>query len=205
MGADPYLCVADPTGRLPPLWDGPLRPGRDSDHMNTVGEPYSGKPNVRFDEGRPGRRQPNRPPTLPEIVRIAELISSSSRSGLANRPEVARRRLTADPADQLIDSCAVQPAHDALSVDDQQRRDLPVEVLPFLAGGGISVVDLPHPAADAQGLQVLVHHLRLRVARAAVDDRVHFCSLIGTVAGGCVNRYVSIYRKNLWVHSEGSR
>src|SRR5215471_5009851 len=71
MGADPYLCVADPTGRLPPLWDGPLRPGRDSDHMNTVGEPYSGKPNVRFDEGRPGRRQPNRPPTLPGIARIA--------------------------------------------------------------------------------------------------------------------------------------
>src|SRR5215468_9208355 len=81
MGADPYLCVADPTGRLPPLWDGPLRPRRDSDYMNTIGEPYSGKPNVRFDEGRPGRRQPNRPPTLPEIVRIAKLIRSSSRRG----------------------------------------------------------------------------------------------------------------------------
>src|SRR5215813_2746399 len=28
--------------------------------MNTVGEPYSGKPNVRIDEGRPGEAVPNR-------------------------------------------------------------------------------------------------------------------------------------------------
>ena len=28
--------------------------------MKTVGEPYSGKPNVRFDEGRPGEAAPNR-------------------------------------------------------------------------------------------------------------------------------------------------
>ena len=28
--------------------------------MNTVGEPYSGKPNVRIDEGRPGEAAPNR-------------------------------------------------------------------------------------------------------------------------------------------------
>ena len=27
--------------------------------MNTVGEPYSGKPNVRIDEGRPGEAVPN--------------------------------------------------------------------------------------------------------------------------------------------------
>jgi hypothetical protein len=34
--------------------------------MNTVGEPYSGKPNVRFDEGRLARLSgPDQSPTLP--------------------------------------------------------------------------------------------------------------------------------------------
>jgi hypothetical protein len=34
--------------------------------MNTVGEPYSGKPNVRFDEGRLARPSgPDQSPTLP--------------------------------------------------------------------------------------------------------------------------------------------
>jgi hypothetical protein len=42
-------------GNLQSLWDDPLRLACESAHVNTVGEPYSGKPNVRFDEGRLGR------------------------------------------------------------------------------------------------------------------------------------------------------
>ncbi len=38
---------------------------RDSDHVNTVGEPDEGKPHVRFDEGRLGRFRLNQSPTLP--------------------------------------------------------------------------------------------------------------------------------------------
>src|SRR5215813_2398197 len=60
MGRGAHDGMVCPAGRLQPLWDGPLYRCRDSDHMNTVGEPYSGKPNVRFDEGRPGEALPTR-------------------------------------------------------------------------------------------------------------------------------------------------
>jgi len=40
-------------------------PKRDSDYVNTVGEPDEGKPHVRFDEGRLGRLRLNQSPTLP--------------------------------------------------------------------------------------------------------------------------------------------
>src|SRR5262249_43720546 len=60
MGGGAHDGMVCPAGRLQPLWDGPLYRCRDSDHMNTVGEPYSGKPNVRFDEGRPGEALPTR-------------------------------------------------------------------------------------------------------------------------------------------------
>jgi hypothetical protein len=39
---------------------------RDSDHVNTVGEPDEGKLHVRFDEGRLGRLRLNQSPTLPK-------------------------------------------------------------------------------------------------------------------------------------------
>src|SRR5215467_5748390 len=52
MGPGPRHRLVRQAGGLHPLRDGPLPWGRDSDHVNTVGEPYSGKPNVRFDEGR---------------------------------------------------------------------------------------------------------------------------------------------------------
>ena len=59
MGSNAHAGMVCPTGHFHPLRDGPLYPHRDSDHMNTVGEPYSGKPNVRIDEGRPGEAVPN--------------------------------------------------------------------------------------------------------------------------------------------------
>jgi len=64
--------------------------------VNTVGEPYSGKLNVRFDEGRLGGRRPDQPPTLPHLtaVRVDELshddgvvrISARARSDEATCP-----------------------------------------------------------------------------------------------------------------------
>src|SRR2546423_11556031 len=58
MGARrPWSGLVLQAGDLRPLRDRPL-PLRDSDPVNTVGEPYSGKPNVRFDEGRLGRAGP---------------------------------------------------------------------------------------------------------------------------------------------------
>src|SRR5262249_50606824 len=55
-GARP--CLARRAGCIPALWDGPLQPRGDSDYMNTVGAPYSGKPNVRCDEGALGTPTP---------------------------------------------------------------------------------------------------------------------------------------------------
>src|SRR5579859_3565265 len=55
MGRGAHYGVGRTPGHLQPLWDDPLSHVRDRDHMNIVGEPYSGKPNVRIDEGRPGR------------------------------------------------------------------------------------------------------------------------------------------------------
>jgi hypothetical protein len=45
---------------------------RDSDHVNTVGEPDEGKPHVRFDEGRLGRFRLNQSPTLPFQAAITD-------------------------------------------------------------------------------------------------------------------------------------
>src|SRR5215467_13845723 len=78
MGSIAHEGMVRPTGHLHPLRDGPPSPHRDSDHMNTVGEPYSGKPNVRIDEGRPGAAVPNRAPTLPLMRRKPQPSSGSS-------------------------------------------------------------------------------------------------------------------------------
>ena len=46
--------------------------------MNTVGEPYSGKLNVRFDEGRLGGQCSDQPPTLPHLagVHVERVVAS---------------------------------------------------------------------------------------------------------------------------------
>src|SRR5262249_59177855 len=82
----------------------------------------------------------------------------------------------ADPADELIDPRAVQPAHDALFVEDQQWRDLAVDVFPLPPSCRVAVVDLPHLVADTQRLQVVLHHSRVRVAGPTVHDPVHLHS-----------------------------
>ncbi|PYX66580.1 MAG: hypothetical protein DMG78_28845, partial [Acidobacteria bacterium] len=75
VGASSWPRLVRRAGHLHPLRDDPLSRCRDSDHVNTVGEPYSGKLNVRFDEGRLGGQCSDQPPTLPHLttVRIEEL------------------------------------------------------------------------------------------------------------------------------------
>jgi hypothetical protein len=74
-------------------------PKRDSDYVNTVGEPCEGKPQARFDEGRLGRLRLNQSPPLPGLwsqgpwagVRLfGEALGSEPLGGGARAPRRAR-------------------------------------------------------------------------------------------------------------------
>src|SRR5262249_40794721 len=124
MGRGAHDGMVCPAGRLQPLWDGPLYRCRDSDHMNTVGEPYSGKPNVRFDEGRPGEALPTRAAysTLDAAISPARVLLSKANDGLAAGASIgglrARRpRSVGCPA--LLDQFAM-PSQQGLRAGEQR-------------------------------------------------------------------------------------
>src|SRR5205807_9004664 len=84
----------------------------------------------------------------------------------------ASRLLAADRPHELVDPCPVHPPHDAAPVDDYDRRDLAVQVLPLLAGVPIGV-DAAHLVGDAAIRQKGLHRLAVGVAVAAVEEYFH--------------------------------
>jgi len=92
--------------------------------MNTVGEPYSGKPNVRFDEGRPGEALPTRAAysTLDAAISPAWVLLSKANDGLAAGASIgglraARPRSVGGPA--LLDQFA-RPSQQGLRAGEQR-------------------------------------------------------------------------------------
>lgn len=66
-------------------------------------------------------------------------------------------RLAADETEDLVESGPVEAPDDPLVVDHDERRHLPVKVLPLLARGGVAI----HPQlteADAKLREAIAHH-----------------------------------------------
>ena len=91
--------------------------------MNTVGEPYSGKPNVRIDEGRPGEAVPNRAAystadALGAPMRVLARHGGDQLADLGLQPWTSQERAGA-PAPEETPAPAV-PAQHGLRPDQEQ-------------------------------------------------------------------------------------
>ena len=91
--------------------------------MNTVGEPYSGKPNVRIDEGRPGEAVPNRAAysTADSLCAPVRVLASHIGDPLADfgvQPRTSQPTARA-PAPEEVPAPAV-PAEHGLRPDQEQ-------------------------------------------------------------------------------------
>jgi hypothetical protein len=101
--------------------------------MNTVGEPYSGKPNVRIDEGRPGEAVPNRA-AYSTAEALGAPVRILTRHGGDQRPDLglqARpcRRGPSTPAPEEAAALAM-PAQHGLGLDQEEvASPLPVEAV----------------------------------------------------------------------------